>query len=197
MNGDLTKVSTREEQKEQRKQAILEAGLKLFVRNGYNATKISDIAKEVNMSVGLLFHYFESKEKLYEELVRIGLSGTQMAMDYNKDNPLLFFEKTASGIFKYIKENPTIARMFVLMGQANHNEAAPQIIKDLMSQVNNITLSVPLIEAGQKIGSIKEGNPLSLSTAFWCSIQGIAEELAMHTDTPCPDSDWIVDILRK
>jgi len=197
MNGGLIKLSTREEQKEQRKQAILEAGLNLFVRMGYNATKISDIAKEVNMSVGLLFHYFESKEKLYEELVRIGLSGTQMVMEYDKDNPLLFFEKTVSGIFKYIKENPTVAKMFVLMGQANHNEATPQIVKDLVSQVNNITLSVPLIEAGQRLQSIKEGNPLSLSTAFWCSIQGIAEELALHPDTPCPDSDWIVDILRK
>ena len=28
------------------------------------------------MSRGLMFHYFESKEKLYEELIRMGLEGT-------------------------------------------------------------------------------------------------------------------------
>lgn len=197
MNGDLTSLNKRDEQKEQRKQEILNAGLDLFVRKGYNATKISDIAKEVNMSVGLMFHYFSSKEKLYEELVKIGLSGTNMVMEYTKDNPLLFFEKAVSAIFMYMKENPTVSKMFVLMGQAQHNEGAPQSVKDIVSQVNSIKMSVPLIEEGQKIGSIKEGNPLSLSTAFWCSIQGIAEELSLHPDTPYPDPDWIVDILRK
>ena len=187
----------RDEQKEQRKQAILNAGLSLFVRKGYNATKITDIAEEVNMSVGLLFHYFSSKEKLYEELVRVGLSGTQMVMEYDNDNSIGFFEKAVNTIFSIIKNNPTVAKMFLLMSQAQHNEATPQIVKDLVSQVNNIAMSVPLIEAGQKQGRIKEGNPLSLSAAFWCSIQGIAEELALHPDMPCPDPDWIIDILRK
>ena len=62
-------MGKREEQKKIRKQLILEKGLELFVEKGYSATKISDIAEAVDMSVGLMFHYFESKEKLYEELL--------------------------------------------------------------------------------------------------------------------------------
>ena len=61
----------RQEQKEYRKQEILYAALDLFVKKGYAATKITDIAEKVSMSVGLLFHYFESKEKLYEEALVI------------------------------------------------------------------------------------------------------------------------------
>lgn len=190
-------MKKREAQKEQRRQAILLAGLNQFVRKGYSATKISDIAEEADMSVGLLFHYFESKEKLYEELVGIGLRGTQMALDYDKDYPLQYFEKVAGAIFQSIKENPFVSKMFMLMAQALQSESTPQPVKDLAGQVNNIEISVSFIEQGQKQGCIKQGNPLSLSTAFWCSIQGIAEELALHPDTPCPDADWIVDILRK
>ena len=56
----------RQEQKEARRQEILYVALDLFVKKGYAATKITDIAEKASMSVGLLFHYFESKEKLYE-----------------------------------------------------------------------------------------------------------------------------------
>lgn len=87
--------------------------------------------------------------------------------------------------------------MFVLMNQAFLNDAAPQVVKDMVTQVNDMMVPIPLIEAGQKLGVIKEGNPTALCTAFWCSIQGIAEELAIHPDTPLPEADWIVDIIRK
>lgn len=69
-------MDTRKEKKERRRQEILYAALELFVTKGYAATKITDIAKSANMSRGLMFHYFESKEKLYEELIRMGLEGT-------------------------------------------------------------------------------------------------------------------------
>ncbi len=189
-------MKKREEQKTERKQAILEAGLDLFVKRGYSATKISDIATKADMSVGLLFHYFDSKEKLYEELVRIGLSGTQSIMELDINNPIEFFEQAVRQIFCYMKD-PYVTKMFVLMGQAMMNDAAPQVVKDLVSQVNSIASSVPLIEAGQMQGVIRDGNPHALATAFWCCIQGIAEELAVHPDTPCPEASWIVDIIRK
>jgi len=67
---------TRKEQKEERKRTILMTALKLFVERGYYDTKITDIAEAVPMSTGLLFHYFESKEELYTELVRMGAQAT-------------------------------------------------------------------------------------------------------------------------
>lgn len=68
-------ITTRNEQKEKRRQEILNSGLDLFIHKGFTATKISDIAKKAKMSVGLLFHYFKSKEHLYEELIKFAMSG--------------------------------------------------------------------------------------------------------------------------
>ena len=62
---------TRKEQKEERRKAILMTALNLFVNRGYYDTKIADIAAAVPMSTGLMFHYFESKEELLLELVKI------------------------------------------------------------------------------------------------------------------------------
>ena len=189
-------MGTREEQKEKRREEILAAGLDLFIRKGYAATKIKDIADQVNMSVGLLFHYFESKEKLYEELIRIGVSGPMSVMAMNVEEPIEFFRSAAEGIFRSIQEDPFVAKMFVLMSQALYNEAAPQNIKDILKDFDIYEPTTLLIQKGQANGTIREGDPYSLAVAYWCSIQGIAEQMAKNPEIPCPKSEWIVSILK-
>lgn len=190
-------MNKRQEQKEERRKKILAISLDLFIRKGYNATKMSDIAEKAEMSMGLFFHYFESKEKVYEELVMRGLTGTQYSMEFNKEDPLVFFQTAASMVLEMLKEKPDSAKIFVLMEQAQHNEYAPQVVKEMLLKVDNIQMSIPLIEEGQRNGTIREGNPEALANAFWCSIQGIAQQLALHPNTPHPEANWIVDILRK
>ena len=62
-------MTQRDQQRTQRQQQILQSALTLFVQKGYHETKIADIAQAANMSIGLLFHYFPSKEQLLEELI--------------------------------------------------------------------------------------------------------------------------------
>lgn len=190
-------MSIREQQREKRRQDILMAGLALFTRKGYAATKVSDIAERVGMSTGLMFHYFESKEKLYEALIRLGISGPMSTMAVTYEQPLTFFEQSARCILDYIHSEPAMADMFVLMGQAFYNDAAPDSVKELLRGFDIYTPTAQLIRAGQANGTIREGDPRALAIAFWCAVQGIAEELAVHPDAPCPDSDWIVDIIRR
>lgn len=190
-------METRKEQKERRRQEIILAGLELFVTRGYSATKITDIAKRVNMSTGLLFHYFESKEKLYEELVRTGLLGTAIPVEQKYNHAIDYFLEFITMLFSYMKQEPTIAKMFVLMAEAQRSEATPQHIRDLALQVDTIEQFVPIIEWGQQEGTIKEGDPRVLSNAFWCSIQGIAERYASNQEIDLPNPYWIVDIVRK
>ena len=187
----------RKEQKEKRRNEILAVGLDLFVRKGYAATKTQDISRAAGMSEGLLFHYFESKEKLYEELIKIGISGPQSVFSGIKGEPVEFFQTAAREIFHYLKTEPFVAKMFVLMLQASINEATPKPVKALLAGVDNITPSAKKIRQGQRKGTIREGNPVALATAFWGAVQGIAELAALIPGIPLPDSEWVVDILRK
>ena len=190
-------MSSRLEQKEKRRQDILMAGLELFIHKGFAATKISDIAAMVNMSVGLLFHYFKSKEHLYEELIKLGMSGPKTIMLNDKSDPLTFFETTASQIFEYASKDPLTAKMFVLMKQVQYNDSAPESVKLILKDEDTIKQTSLLMEQGQRNGTIREGNPLALSLAYWAAVQGVCEELAINPDFPCPQSDWIVDIIRR
>ena len=190
-------METRKEQKVRRRQEIIGAALELFVSRGYAATKITDIAKKANMSTGLLFHYFESKEKLYEELVRIGLEGTAYPGQQKCDHAIDFFVNFTEELFAYMKEQPIVAKFFVLMAEAGRSEGTPEHIREIAMKVNVIEQFVPIIAWGQQEGTIKEGSPFVISNAFWCSVQGIAERYATNQDIELPEADWIVDIIRK
>jgi len=188
---------SRKEQREKRREEILAAALDLFIRKGYAGTKTQDISQAVGMSEGLLFHYFETKEKLYEELIKLGISGPQTVLTGIQGEPLDFFRTAAREILHYVKTVPFVAKMFVLMLQARSDDAAPESVKKLLAGIDITTLSAKKIRQGQKNGTIRKANPIALSIAFWGAVQGIAEQVALIPNTPIPDSEWIVDILVR
>lgn len=190
-------METRKEQKEKRRQEIIYAALELFVSKGYASTKVVDIAKRVNMSTGLLFHYFESKEKLYEELVRIGLEGTNYPQELNCDHAIDFFSEFTTQLFNYMQQQPVVAKFFVLMAEAQRSEGTPAHIKEIAMKVDTIEKFAAITKWGQKEGMIRDGDPRVISNTFWCCIQGIAERYAINQDIALPDAEWIVDIIRK
>lgn len=190
-------INKREEQKEERRNRILEVSLDLFLEKGFSGTKISDISSAVGMSAGLFFHYFNSKDEVYEELVKIGLTGTQMSMNHEFENPIDFFEIVSEQIFTVIEQNRRVAKMFVFMANAQIDTSVPPTARENALKVNNIQMSIPIIEKGQHIGVIKQGDPLALSIAFWSAVQGIATVIALNDDAPCPKGVWLVDILRE
>lgn len=186
----------RKEQKEKRRYEILNAALDLFIRKGYAATRTADIARAVGMSEGLLFHYFETKEKLYLSLLQIAVKGKDNIFELKAATPLTFFEETAKTILNYITKEPFAAKLFVLMNRARYDEAVPEEMHAVLMRKKDIEYSVNLIIRGQKDGSIRVGDPVALSIAFFMAIQGIAENIARNPEMPAPDPEWIVDIIR-
>ena len=148
------------------------------------------------MSVGLMFHYFESKEVLLLELVKMGLSGPKSLNPPENIPPDMFLEGFLGQLFSYAKEQPWVFNMFVLMGQVRR-VGMPQEARDLALSADTIGSTVPLIKRGQELGVFKEGDPEMLSLCFWAAVQGIMEEMALKKDMQAPDPKWIVDVLRK
>lgn len=190
-------MGTRDEQREKRREEILRAGLDLFIRKGYTATKIKDIAGQVGMSTGLLFHYFESKEALYDALIAYGISGPMGIMEEMEREPLAFFEFTAKQIIQYIQADPFVAKMFVLMSQVFYSDDVPQKTRARLRDFDIYKPTAEVIKRGQANGTVRTGDPMALGIAFWCAIQGIAEQYALKPAYPCPESEWIVDMIRR
>ena len=50
---------------------ILDAALKLFLENGYEATSIRMILKQINGEVGMFYHYFSMKQEVFDKAVEL------------------------------------------------------------------------------------------------------------------------------
>lgn len=188
---------TRKEQKEERRQAILMCALSLFVEKGYHDTKISDIAEAAHMSMGLMFHYFGSKEELLLELVKMGTEGPAAAAAGADASipPDVYLTGFLRQVFLYAKEQPWVFQMFVLMGRARRS-GMPEEARKLVYSVDVAEKTAALIKKGQKDGIFRKGDPLLLSKCFWASLQGVMEEMACDETMEAPDPEWLVSILK-
>ena len=55
---------------------ILDSAARVFSQNGYAATRLTDIAEAADVKQGSLYYYFDSKDTLVAEMLRLGLKKT-------------------------------------------------------------------------------------------------------------------------
>lgn len=60
----------RNERKEKRRDELIDAALRVFSRVGFASAKMDDVADDAGISKGTVYLYFESKEHLFEEMVK-------------------------------------------------------------------------------------------------------------------------------
>ena len=58
------------------------SALKVFIHKGFAAAKMSDIATEAGISYGLMYHYFQSKDEIYAELVRDAVDSSRRVIEH-------------------------------------------------------------------------------------------------------------------
>ena len=56
------------------RQRILDTAAREFRQRGYAGTKVNDIALAADMRAASIYYYFESKDQLFEEVLKIGLT---------------------------------------------------------------------------------------------------------------------------
>ena len=103
-----------EEIREERKQQIMHAALILFANKGFDATSISMIAKEAGISKGLMYNYFESKEKLIVEIMDGMIEEMLSMFDPNHDGVLEAHEMKnfIHIMLHHVKENQQLYKLY-------------------------------------------------------------------------------------
>lgn len=79
-------VENNEQLKDERKNQIILSALKVFTKKGFAASKISDIANDAEVSYGLVYHYFKSKDDIYTELIEHAISSLGKVIEETKMN---------------------------------------------------------------------------------------------------------------
>ena len=65
----MEKKTRKERQREANKSEILDAAAKVFLKYGFQGATMEKIAAEADFSASSLYHYFQSKEEIYEQLL--------------------------------------------------------------------------------------------------------------------------------
>ncbi len=60
-------------EREKRRIAILRSAIEVFSQNGFYKSKIEEIAKNAGVGKGTIYHYFESKNQLFEEMIKYSI----------------------------------------------------------------------------------------------------------------------------
>jgi AcrR family transcriptional regulator len=170
-----------EEQLEQirndRKDQIMAAALKVFADNGIRLTKISMIATEAGISHGLLYHYFKSKEEVLHKSLEWAMTGTSEllqemgAMQATPLQILKHFIKTA-----FTDGNSDVFRVVQHVFRSPHH--VPESTKELVEHTGAmyITALYPLIVQGQAQGELIQSDPQEMIELFLNVISGLMTE---------------------
>lgn len=63
-------MATTGKKKQQRRQDFLKGATEVFATQGYSSSTVRDIAENIGVLSGSLYHYFESKEQMLAEILR-------------------------------------------------------------------------------------------------------------------------------
>lgn len=181
--------------KDERREQILSAALRLFATRGLAATKITDIAAAAEMSQGLLYHYYRSKEDIFVELIRTAFERMNTAALELEKSPLPAREKIRVAIetlLRGLDDNEDTGLYYLLIAMATASEAIPEEAKAIIQSENLVPyeIIVRIITEGQKDGSLKAYDAGELALVFWTSIKGLAIHKAAHGAkfrTPSPE----------
>lgn len=143
---------------------ILEVSQRLFLEKGYDNTKIQDIADELGMTKGAIYHRFESKEEIMNKLGETMFIHNNPFEIVKKRNDLNGLEKMKLAI----KLNQSNEQMVELTNQALPLLENPQILAKMFESnyQNLLPYWLELIQEGQEDGSIKTEQPKELAELF-------------------------------
>ncbi len=106
---------TRAEQKIQRPLEILDAAFEEFTKRGFTATRVEDIAERVGMTKGTVYVYFETKEALFEAMIRHASSPFQEAFKAyarTSDDPVEELRMLLEFLFDALVDNRKMRELF-------------------------------------------------------------------------------------
>lgn len=178
----------------------MSAALKLFATRGFAATKISDIVERAQISHGLVYHYFGSKEDIFYELLKRAVqtsSDSVLTVEIQSIHPIDKVRQIARYILGAIENYEDTAYYFLIVAHASIMENMNEEYEKLLYDSNRTLKSMArIVKAGQDARQILMGDPMEITVSFFAAIQGLAIYKLALDDFKMPDPDILVNMLR-
>jgi AcrR family transcriptional regulator len=98
--------------------SLREAAEKVFVRSGFHAAKMTEIAAAAEVAVGTLYNYFESKEEIFAEIfaVRSRELHARLQPALQTPSPIERLERIVHTCFEYMDQHGALFALYVERG---------------------------------------------------------------------------------
>jgi Transcriptional regulator len=155
---------------------ILDSARKVFALKGEAAT-MSDIALAAGVSQGLAYRYFNGKEEILNELLKLAVESSYLAMQNIIEMPGTPKERLNFLITKMLESRRSSIEFSQLISKAFESDTTPVEQKELIQkQVQNYRLVLrQLIVAGQATGEIAADDPDQLVMVITACLDGLTK----------------------
>lgn len=164
-----------EQIRNERKNQIMQAAIKVFAENGIKLTKISMIAKEAGVSHGLLYHYFSSKEEVLHQSIEWAMETATVQENMASLNTIEISALEKIKLFTQFAFQESNSDVFRVVQHIEKTEDVPENTKALVRNAGQIYIEMffPLFKHGQENGEIIEGDTKEIVNIFLSVISGV------------------------
>jgi TetR/AcrR family fatty acid metabolism transcriptional regulator len=166
-----------------KRRQILDAAVRVFARQGFHATRVSDIADEAGVAYGLVYHYFKSKDEVLNELFVERWSLLLAAIDETDraGGPhRARLAAVASFIIDSYRHDPELMKVIIVEVTRAANSFGQTHLPEIRRAYESIA---KIVADGQEADAFRRDlDPMFASMAFY----GAVEQLL---------SGWIFDVI--
>lgn len=168
------------EEAEITKQNLLNAGLQVFSRKGYAATRVEDIAEQADVTIGAIYHHFGGKSDLYIALVERGDAKTNRLAQQviaQGGTPATILKRLLVRLFQFLEEDSEYRAVVELF--MNKTETIPELgaisEQSLAGRRQLAHYLANLIEQGVEVGEFRSSfSPEDAAIALVGFMNGMA-----------------------
>lgn len=170
-----------------KREAILDAALALFVERGFYGTAVPEIADRAGVGAGTIYRYFESKEALVNAIYRhqkqtfahVVLSDFPPSTTTRE-----LFRTLWMRMAKFATANPDAFVFLELHHHARYLDEESRAVETRMT-----ALFTSLVTAKQAQGELKAGAPRLLMGLVMGAFVGVIRS-CVDVDQPLAEADW-------
>jgi TetR/AcrR family fatty acid metabolism transcriptional regulator len=137
-------------------EAIFTAALKVIKQKGFHRARMSDIAREADISYGLVYHYFKSKEDLFDAIFKRWWDGLFGLMSRIRKGPDTVRKKLEQIILHFLdtyQEAPELVNIFITEISRSTSNLTPERLDSFKSFMS---LTEEIIKEGQDRGVLRD-----------------------------------------
>jgi TetR/AcrR family fatty acid metabolism transcriptional regulator len=173
-----------------KRQVILDAAVVVFARQGFHSTRVSDIADEAGVAYGLVYHYFNSKDQVLNEVFTERWSLLLAAIeetDAGDATPREKLAAVAAFIIDSYSHFPELMKVIIV----EVTRAANSFGRTHLPEINQAYEGIArIVSEGQRDGAFRTDiDPVFASMSFYGAIEQLLSGWIFEL-IPAADADF-------